>query len=107
VVHELHEGRADDLAESGSRQDEVVHGHDGHDEDERDDDEDLSHEAAFPPAWDPFVPDGREELLTVRVGDELERETRSYDLKWGGGFIYECMYQMETSRCWQCGWATN
>ncbi len=74
VVHELHERGPQQLAEPRVGQHQVVDGHEGHEEDEADDDEDLGEEVALAPPGEPVVPDGGEELLAVRVRDELRGE---------------------------------
>jgi len=77
VVHELHERRADEPAGPTARDQQVEGGHDRQQADERDDDDHLGDEVVATPAGDAGVPDGRQQLLTVRMCDELCGHTRA------------------------------
>jgi len=71
VVHELHERRANKSTKATSRHQQVDSGHHRQKADQRDDDHNLGDEVVATPAWDAGVPDRRQQLLTVRVCNEL------------------------------------
>ena len=71
VVEELHEGAPQQLSDAAAREDEVVEGHEGQQEDEADAGEELHEAVAFPPPWQALVPDGCQQLLAVWVGHKL------------------------------------
>ena len=58
VVHELHEWGAQELPDPAAREDQVVRGHDRHQADETDDDEELRCYVTLAPAGQTVVPDG-------------------------------------------------
>ncbi len=74
MVHELHEGRPEQLTDATVRQHQIIHSHEGHEKNEANDDANFRQEVALPPARQTVVPDGGEQLLTVRVSHELKKE---------------------------------
>lgn len=81
MVEELHEWASKELSDFTAREDPVVHGHEGKQEDEPDADEELGEAVALPPSRKSLVPDGGEELLTVRVSYKLEIQVRLTEIR--------------------------
>lgn len=71
VVEELHEGAAQQLADLAAREDEVVDGHEGQQQDETDARQELHDAVTLAPPGQTLVPDGRQQLLAMRVSHEL------------------------------------
>jgi len=77
VVHELHEGRPDESTDTTSWHQQVDSGHDGQQTYQRDDDDHFGDEVVATPAGNTGVPDGRQQLLAMRVCYELYGHTHA------------------------------
>ena len=73
MVEKLHERAPQQLADAAAREDEVVEGHEGKEEDEADAGQELHDAVPLPPSRQTLVPDGRQQLLAMRVSHELEQ----------------------------------
>lgn len=72
VVEELHERRPDHLAQPGFGEEDVGQRQDGPDQDQEQGNEDVEEGAAVLATREALVPDGGQQLLTMRMGHKLK-----------------------------------